>query len=610
MKYGTQIAGRFLLGILLASSLNSFGQCATNNFVVKSTGAGTTCSQIYDNGNNTGIGTGSALSFYLTNSGSPDITPRLTLQSPGGNASLLIRGGTSGSTGYWPDMGFALQNTNNLTILGASLQGVIMTNSAGSERMDLAFLTKPSAAQVAERLRITSAGNVGVGTTTPQSALDVNGGLAIGTYAGSTAAPSNGAIISGSVGIGTSAPSAPLSVAGGISAISATSSGTQAKGADISATASSASSPGAIGINVTASSPGQAIGIEVGTNVTGTGASTSSSGIQSFCSGGYSAIGANVWGFGANTNYGVYGNAGSPGSGGVNYGAYGNANGTYQNYGVYGIASGGSNCNYGIYASYAGTQSLLNAAGYMNGALYGSGGFYSPSDENLKKNIKQAGSVLAQLMKLDVNSYSYKNEELKGMNLPEGEQIGIMAQNLKAVYPNLVKMLVSPKSETGKDVSFLAVNYTALVPVLVQAVKELNSKTERISSLEGALSRSDAKIQSMQAVLDDICNGECAALKSQSNFSSATESRLSQNTPNPFSQQTTISYVIASGTNALINVVTLDGKLVKRIELSGKGSGSVIINAGELAPGTYTYSLIIDGQVTDTKLMVIISSER
>jgi hypothetical protein len=68
----------------------------------------------------------------------------------------------------------------------------------------------------AERMRITNTGNIGIGTTNPQSKLDVAGGVAIGSYAGVNAAPSNGLIISGNVGIGTTTPSYTLDVNGTI----------------------------------------------------------------------------------------------------------------------------------------------------------------------------------------------------------------------------------------------------------------------------------------------------------------------------------------------------------------------------------------------------------
>ncbi|MDW8272569.1 MAG: hypothetical protein RML15_09205, partial [Bacteroidota bacterium] len=66
-----------------------------------------------------------------------------------------------------------------------------------------------------ERLRVLSSGNVGIGTSTPLSALDIAGGIAIGTYAGSNAAPSNGLIVSGNAGIGIASPQVRLHVDGG-----------------------------------------------------------------------------------------------------------------------------------------------------------------------------------------------------------------------------------------------------------------------------------------------------------------------------------------------------------------------------------------------------------
>ena len=58
------------------------------------------------------------------------------------------------------------------------------------------------------RFYIDPNGNVGIGTTSPQSKLDINGGVAIGSYAGVNAAPSNGLIVSGNVGAGLNNPGA------------------------------------------------------------------------------------------------------------------------------------------------------------------------------------------------------------------------------------------------------------------------------------------------------------------------------------------------------------------------------------------------------------------
>ena len=44
---------------------------------------------------------------------------------------------------------------------------------------------------------------------------------------------------------------------------------------------------------------------------------------------------------------------------------------------------------------------------------------------------------------------------------------------------------------------------------------------------------------------------------------------------------------------------------MKLVNLAQSGKGQVTVNANELAQGTYTYTLVVNGNAVDTKLMVI-----
>ena len=99
---------------------------------------------------------------------------------------------------------------------GASIQAIINgTPASGVMPTDLQFFTSSSTTQNVERMRISNTGNVGIGTTSPASKLDIEGGVSIGsTYSGTTAAPTNGAIIEGKVAIGKTSTSQKFHVQG------------------------------------------------------------------------------------------------------------------------------------------------------------------------------------------------------------------------------------------------------------------------------------------------------------------------------------------------------------------------------------------------------------
>jgi hypothetical protein len=105
------------------------------------------------------------------------------------------------------------------------------------------------------------------------------------------------------------------------------------------------------------------------------------------------------------------------------------------------VAGGTAAGTWGLY-SYATT---LGYAGYFSGNVYCTGS-YLPSDERLKENIQPLQNALDKVMKLDVNTYSYKTSEFPEMNLPTGMQTGFTAQNIESVFPELVKLNPAKKN--------------------------------------------------------------------------------------------------------------------------------------------------------------------
>ncbi len=107
---------------------------------------------------------------------------------------------------------------------------------------------------------------------------------------------------------------------------------------------------------------------------------------------------------------------------------------------------------------------------------------FAGSDVRFKQEIQKFDGALNLISNLDVYKYEYNTKDFAHKNFPEGEQIGVMAQDLKTQLPRLVK-----EDEQG----FGHVNYAGLAPVLLAGIKELMSLTEKqakhIENLETSL---------------------------------------------------------------------------------------------------------------------------
>jgi flagellar hook assembly protein FlgD len=64
-------------------------------------------------------------------------------------------------------------------------------------------------------------------------------------------------------------------------------------------------------------------------------------------------------------------------------------------------------------------------------------------------------------------------------------------------------------------------------------------------------------------------------------------------------------YIPESAGHAFIKVTNMNGQEIKTIQLSGTGSGQITLQTATLSSGNYTYALYVDGNLIDTKIMVL-----
>jgi hypothetical protein len=108
---------------------------------------------------------------------------------------------------------------------------------------------------------------------------------------------------------------------------------------------------------------------------------------------------------------------------------------------------------------------------YVNtttGNAFLQGGLTQNSDARLKKDIIPLSNSLEAIQQLSGYSYHWKDA-----SNPD-EQIGLLAQEIQKVYPQLVK-----ENEQGT----LSVNYSGMVPVLLEAIKEQQKQIEELKKM-------------------------------------------------------------------------------------------------------------------------------
>ena len=331
---------------------------------------------------------------------------------------------------------------------------------------------------------------------------------------------------------------------------------------------------------------------------------------------------------GSTITYGVYSevrNAMGNISTGNTFGVYGQASLGQYNYGVFGNlplngGNGAAVCGstygtpYNISGRYAG---YFEGNVFVTGDLYNTNGIYTVtppptemvettnlSEENISTTAMNgiaAGTILDKISNIEAIRYSVLPSVVTTDSMAltmvapattsnEAQTVyGLDVESLQAQFPSLVK--------TCND-SLIGINYTELIPLLLQSIKELQAKVAMLEASKGG--------NNGGAVAYAPAKPIGTTEMSSTNIAADVVASLSQNTPNPFSEATTIAFTLPESVkDAMLCIYDMNGKQLEQIIISERGASSVQIEGYKFSAGMYLYSLIADGVVVDTKRMVL-----
>ncbi len=114
-----------------------------------------------------------------------------------------------------------------------------------------------------------------------------------------------------------------------------------------------------------------------------------------------------------------------------------------------------------------------NASG-VSGEIRATGditAFFS-SDIRLKENIQPIQNALTKVKSISGNTYDWK-EGYEEIHSHKGNDVGVIAQEIEQILPEAV---------IDRETGYKAVNYEKIIPLLIEAIKELSDKVKELES--------------------------------------------------------------------------------------------------------------------------------
>jgi len=229
---------------------------------------------------------------------------------------------------------------------------------------------------------------------------------------------------------------------------------------------------------------------------------------------------------------------------------------------------------------------------------YGDAFWESASDQNLKKNINPLQKSLDKFLGINFYDYQYKKTNQT--------RYGIMAQEMEDIFPHSMGKLIE---EDGTE--YLTFNPNNLFYTGLKATQEIGemalAQEIKIEELEKENASLKSEIEAIKEALKN--NGIEIAQDDDSRSYKEEVPHLLQNKPNPFGETTNIPYFLTKNIEkALILIYDANGKVVEKHKLpvkQGAANLELSLMKNKVSKGVYSYSLIVDGNLVDTKKMLV-----
>ncbi len=205
------------------------------------------------------------------------------------------------------------------------------------------------------------------------------------------------------------------------------------------------------------------------------------------------------------------------------------------------------------------------------------------SDARFKSDVKPYTRGLDLIKEIDPVYFRYN--ELSGVADQEEEYVGVLAQDLQAVAPDMVSNIPDPEDKDAVT-DYLSVDLSQLDFALVNSVKELSQQLE-----------------ALQAEVVEL-RKELSASKAQSSVLESGNAALFV-APNPFQSDTRVMYRLGEQTqDATLEVYNLEGKLIHSEVLDAVENGEVQLSLDQYTSGALIFKLMADGKVMDTQQII------